>query len=77
MTNQQKNVIMLQKITAKKKAVKHLPQTLPILNGRLSHNIGNDMVLPEQGSYLAISESEKRNFVLNDATCGAMGNEGG
>ena len=48
--------------------MKHLPQTLPILNGRLSHNIGNDMVLPEQGSYLAISESEKWNVVLNDAT---------
>ena len=41
---------------------------LPILNGRLSHNIGNDIVLPEQGSYLPISESEKWNVVLNDAT---------
>ena len=41
---------------------------LPILNGRLSHNIDNDIVLPEQGSYLAISESEKWNVVLNDAT---------
>ena len=73
MTNQQKKI--LKKYQQKEKAVKHLPQTLPIVNGRISQNIDNDMVLPELGSCFAISE--KRNLVLHDATCGALGNEGG